>query len=125
MYTEIDICEHYTHSIHINTCVLAMQAMTLDTLVPGPPSCASIQILAGDSLGLLSIYSVRTGRLSATKRIAPGVPLLAIERVLNRQMVAAFTAKEATLWRIGAWCGVSVVWVRMPEIKYTRASALA
>ncbi|KAG2492355.1 hypothetical protein HYH03_009303 [Edaphochlamys debaryana] len=81
------------------------------------------EVLAGDTNGLLSIFSVRTGRLMVTKQlvsappgprltsaVAPaassapgagaGLGVLCVRAVLGRQLYAVVAARELTLWRI-------------------------
>ncbi|KXZ44857.1 hypothetical protein GPECTOR_61g810 [Gonium pectorale] len=82
------------------------------------------EILAGDTSGVLSIFSIRTGRLMVTKQLAKalqaagsragsasssangggngggGCPIVSITAVLERQLYAVVTARELALWRI-------------------------
>lgn len=75
------------------------------------------EVLACDTGGTLSIFSVRTGRLMATKRLVPGQHprtmaaagagatsqphhIQAITKVLGRQLYAVLTGREYTLWQI-------------------------
>ena len=94
--------------------------------LPLPPTCPT-QVLAGDTSGVLSIFSVRTGRLMVTKQlVAPpggaaasrrGVNahasaasgsgtgsgpsgILSVTAVLGRQLYAVTTARELSLWLI-------------------------
>lgn len=64
------------------------------------------QVLVCDNIGLLSIFSITSGRLMATKRVTQqGVAVTAISKVMDRQLYAVFTNKDCTVWHIGALNG--------------------
>lgn len=65
------------------------------------PPTLGLQILAADSSGCLSIFSLSRGRLVATSRLTPERgPIISFSSVLSRQLYAVVVERRLTVVRV-------------------------